>query len=196
MRGTIRSWVNGQVIMRASPQVREMVDVGREHRWRFQPMGRAHVPEKPVYLRDWVVVPIGQDTSEIPEPSLERVRALFEAGVRPKAFVMAHETPRMLAAPPGSTSLPAKPSIDWGKVKEDAAERAQRLMTRLPDTETVKPVLIQGAKALGMAAAAAAAVVAVPLLLVGLLGAVALADPVLIAVTDDDYFVEIDRWWA
>ena len=193
MNHPIRSWAKGQAIMRASPQVREMIEVGREHRWRFQPMGRAHVPTKPVYARDWVVVPIDEDTSQIPDVSLERVRALFEAGVRPKAFVIAHETPRVLAAPPGSARVPAQPAIDWPKLREDAAQRAKKLAERLPDLEVVGPVLLQGAKVVGIAVAV---MVAVPLLLVGAVGALALADPVLIAVTEDDYWVEIDRWYA
>ena len=47
-----------------------------------------------------------------------------------------------------------------------------------------------------VAVSAVVAVLAMPLFLIGGIGALVLVDPVLIAVTEDGYWVEIDRWYS
>jgi len=193
MNQPVRDWMRGEVMVRRSPRVREMVAVGRENHWRFRPMGRASVPTAPVRLRDWMLVPVEQDSSHIPARSLERVQALYEAGVRPKAYILAHETPRTLTASTVAEAGPVKESFDWAKIRQEAARRAGQLAEHLPDWEVVGSVALKVLTVLGVTAGALAAV---PVLLVGLVATAVLVDPILIAVTEDDYWVEIDRWWV
>ena len=193
MNRPVRDWMRGEVLVRRSPQVREMVAVGRENHWRFRPMGRAAVPTAPVHLGDCMLVPVEQDSSRIPARALERVQALYEAGVRPKAYILAHETPRTLAASTAVEAGPVKESFDWNKIRQEAAGRAGQLAEHLPDWEVVGAVAVKVLTVLGVAAGALAVI---PVLLVGVVAAAVLVDPILIAVTEDDYWVEIDRWWV
>jgi len=193
MNQPVRDWMRGEVMVRRSRRVREMVAVGRENHWRFRPMGRASVPTAPVRLRDWMLVPVERDSSHIPARSLERVQALYEAGVRPKAYILAHETPRTLTASTVAEAGPVKESFDWAKIRQEAARRAGQLAEHLPDWEVVGSVALKVLTVLGVTAGALAAV---PVLLVGLVATAVLVDPILIAVTEDDYWVEIDRWWV
>jgi len=193
MNRPVRRWMNQQVITRTSPEARTMVVVGRSNHWHFQAMGKAEIPTRPLFLRNWVLVPIDQDSSLIPASALQRVQAIYSAGLRPKGFVLAHEAPRELKAPPGSDTPKSGPRVDWRKLREESTEKLKRAADHLPDMSVVGPVLIQGLKVLGIAMAGLAAV---PILLAGAVGAAVLVDPVLFAVTSDGYWVEIDRWYA
>jgi hypothetical protein len=57
----------------------------------------------------------------------------------------------------------------------------------------VGPLLI---KLLVAAVAALVAALVAPVLFVGLMGAAILVDPMLVAVTEDGYWVVVDQWWS
>ena len=166
-----------------SLRVRELMTLGKDELWDFAVLGQAPMPEKPVRLEDWLIVPAQQDSSDIPEQALTRVQAIFAAGIRPKGFVLVHEAPMLLPPPEGA--------------------EMQRVETQwAPDPETTQKVI----ETLSFGISALAKVVAWAVTLVAVAGAivvpaifmagVALIDPILIAVTEDDYWVEIDRWWV
>ncbi|MDH3943341.1 MAG: hypothetical protein OEV06_04515, partial [Anaerolineae bacterium] len=78
------------------PETQKILDFGRDQGWQVQPLGRAPLPDQPVHLGRWLIIPAEQDTTPVPARSMERIQALFAAGVRPKGFVVVHEAPPLL----------------------------------------------------------------------------------------------------
>ncbi len=154
-----------------SPEAGQLLALGQARHWDCEVLGRAPCPTWPVRVEGWLIAPVQQDSSRIPARTLERVQAIYAVGLRPKAFVLVHEAPMQLAAP-------ARP--DSGiKMSPHISPELKLLLKAL------------GGLTLGAAALAATAIMAVPLALV--LG-LAMVDPILVAITEDDYWIEIDRW--
>lgn len=157
----------------AGPEAQKLARLGQDRHWDFGVLGRAPLPAEPVRIRDWMIVPIEHDSSRIPARTLERVQAIFAAGLRPKGFVVVHEAPAQLAAP--------KPALAPGAAFSSSLGSAVKAME-----PALGGVVLALAQMLGMAAAG------LPLML--LFGLMAL-DPILVAVTEEGDWVEIDRWW-
>ena len=111
----------------------------------------------------------------MPTRALERVRSIFASGLRPKGFVIVHEAPMLLPAPE----------------EDDEPQIAPTPFFPAP-TEPLIPGLVS-VLAVGAAVLTAVASLILPAAL--LVGAF-LVDPILIAVTEDDDWIEIDRWWG
>ena len=163
----------------------QIVDLGKRRGWATRDYGRAPVPERPLYIDGWWLVPAPEDRAPMPRRAQLRVRALYEAGLRPKGFVVAHEAPSALTGP----SVQRRHRID------EAIEHARALLARLPVNALPKLRL-----ALRVAAPLAARCLIVTargclwaLTGLGVMVVVAI-DPILFAVTEDDHWVEIDRW--
>ncbi len=160
------------------PQALQLMQLGERRGWEPMVLGKAPLPEEPVRLGDWLLVPVEQDTSLIPARALRRVQAIYEAGLRPQGFVVVHEAPLQLAGP----KVASKPI--------DPAEIVERL----------RPVGAFAVKAAGVLAVVGAclltvmAAIALPIPF-ALIGAIAL-DPILVVVTEDGDWIEIDRWWS
>jgi len=161
-------------------EVGGLISLGEKQGWRARVLGRAPLPTVPVFIGGWWLVPIEQETAPIPSRACERVQAIFRAGIRPKGFVVAHEAPPLLPAPEESV--------------REQQEREQHETRR-----SWLPAAGAAAVAIGAVAVIPAIAVAVvgltlalsPLLL---LGGLIMVDPCLMAVTEDGYWVEIDRW--
>ena len=154
-----------------SPEASQLVTLGRRHRWPFQVLGQAPMLQETVRLGDWLLVPAQQDSSAIPARSLERVQAIFGAGLRPQGFVLVHEAPKLLKAPVVAKEKPiAQPDVSASILPNSTLDIATALGTGL----------------------AAFASMILPMLF--MVAAVALADPILVAVTEDGWWIEIDRW--
>jgi hypothetical protein len=155
-------------------QERELMGLGAYRHWSFEVVGVAPVPEAPVFHRDWWLVPLAQDHSPIPAFALERVQAIYEAGIRPKAFVVAHEARALLPAPANMPRI--SPLEFWGRQLAEHSATAVRVLG------AVLSVVIPAAVAiLGTA------------VLVGLETAIAI-DPCLIAVTEDGVWIRVASW--
>jgi len=164
------------------PEARQLMTLGHENGWEFSILGQAPLPREHFRLGDWMIVPAHQDSSVIPARALERVQSIYASGLRPKGFVLVHEAPKLLSAPQ--------------EEKPQSAPREAELPNLTPAIKVVGGALGTLAIAtLGIgglvAVLMAGAVVALPAFL--LAGAIAL-DPILIAVTEDDIWIEIDRW--
>lgn len=164
----------------ASPRVEELMTLGRGEAWDFALLGQAPMPTQPVRVKDWLIVPAEQDSSEIPVQALARVSAIFAAGIRPKGFILVHEAPMFLPAPQEEQEqfLEAQWMLD--------PESTQKVIEKLSFGVTTLAKVMAGAVTL------ATTVILPAIFLTG----AALLDPILIAVTEDDYWVEIDRWWV
>jgi hypothetical protein len=163
-----------------SAEAKALVDFGRKKGWPFAVLGVAPIPAEPVVFGKWKVVPAHLDSSEIPPVTMQRIKSIFEAGFRPKGFVVVHELPAML--PTGA----------------DVVEGEYRLVNQSGVTIDVTSIFEAGLRvgvALGKLAITVTAVTAgivVPSLLA--VGSAILLDPILVAVTQDDIWVEVDRW--
>ncbi len=165
---------------RQSTQALELLELGNNRLWDIQVIGRAPMPEQPVRLAEWLIVPAHMDTTEVSQRAFNRVEAVFAAGIRPKGFVVVHEAPMALPAPPSEQK-----SYQW------------QLDSRT--TQKVIDVLSLGIAGVGKVltgALTAAVAVGSAVLPAFLVMSAIILDPILIAVTEDDYWIEIDRWWV
>src|SRR3989304_7399310 len=80
------------------PETAKLVHYGLSHGWGLAILGQAPMLEEPVRLKEWLLVPAHEDIGQIPTRALNRVQALFAAGVRPQGFVIVHEAPMALPA--------------------------------------------------------------------------------------------------
>ena len=160
-------------------QERELASLGANRNWPFRVLGIAPVPTTAVYHNNWWLVPVAEDHSQIPARALERVRAIYEAGIRPKAFVIVHEAPAQLPAP---ANLPKVSRLDvWSR------QMTQHTITAIKVVGTVIATVVVPLMLATLGAGL--------LLSLGLVGAV-LTDPCLIVVTEDDVWIQIDYWMA
>ena len=101
---------------------------------------------------------------------------------------MVHETPKLLHTPKASR----KRGLTWGDVTARLKEVGEVVVSA---ADKAAPIAWEVTKAIGKVAVAAVTVTTVgALAFLGLAISVIAADPILIAVTDDDCWVEIDRW--
>src|SRR5687767_14072640 len=94
-----------------SPETQQLVSLGRARGWDFTVLGQAPLPTQPVRLSKWLIVPAEQDTSPIPARALERVQAIYAAGLRPKGFVLVHEAPMALSSARSDQPPSALPNL-------------------------------------------------------------------------------------
>jgi hypothetical protein len=158
-----------------SVDARKIVALGRTHRWPFQVLGQAPTIEEPVRLGDWLLVPAQQDSTPIPDRAIERIQAIFAAGIRPQGFVLVHEAPKLLKAP---------------------VETKVAMQELYPPRAEAAPLSQSGAELLSMLGSGLAAMASMIFPMLLFVAAAAMADPILVAITEDNYWIEIDRWWT
>ena len=154
-----------------SPAVGQLLAVGRAHMWPFQPLGQAPMLQEPIRLGDWLLVPAQQDSAPIPARAMARIQAIYAAGARPQGFVVVHETPMLLKAPAETSPRPQDATLPVGTAVANAV----------------------ASDVLSAVAGVLSAFVSVILPAMFLVAA-AMVDPILVAVTEDGYWIEIDRW--
>jgi hypothetical protein len=159
----------------ASFQTQKVMSLGRDNGWGFNVLGKADLPDRPIHLEKWLIIPAQEDRTPVPKRTLERIRAIYAAGLNPKGFVVVHEAPRYLSAPQQENSHETGTRVQYKTEKYDN-----------PTGSTTLTNLVTGFAAL-------LGVMATLVFPVMLLGLVAL-DPIVIAVMDDGCWVEIDRW--
>lgn len=183
MTTTVRGWLAGW----ASPEARRYLALGKEQGWKVGVLGRAPMPDRPVRLGDWLLVPAEQDSSHMPSRAVERARSVFAAGLRPQGFVLAHEAPRLL---PGSTQAHVDRWTLSGLPPD--LKSMFSLSSGLLALLAIVVAVIAGLIVMALALGVAAFILALPL---SLLSGVTLVDPILVAVTEDGYWIELDRWF-
>lgn len=175
------------VVLVSDTTAQGVLDLGTRRRWNVTVLGYAPMPTDIVHLGDWMIVPAHMDTAPLPKRAWQRVQAIYEAGLRPQGFVVVHETPQLLTS--ATHKRPRRPTTDDFR----AALRGMTRSVALGATKAA-PIVWQVAKAAGTVAwMSAKAVGYSTLIAIGLIAAV-LVDPILIAVTNDDCWIEVDRW--
>jgi len=162
----------------------ELIDFGNSQGWDFMVLGNAPIPEYPIRSDDWLIVPAHLDNTVLPEFAKLRMDAIFSAGIRPKAWFLVHEAPKLL--PP---TIESDIHVDGLNQRIVSRRNRQKLRSVLKVVGIAVGVIAVAAGALAVAAFVAA--VTLPALLVP---AALLLDPILVAVTEDGYWIEIARW--
>ena len=186
-RQSLATSFTGRVATLVSPETRQLVELGRQKGWDSNVLGRASLPSAPVRLGDWLIVPAHLDSSPIPERALQRVQSVFEAGLRPKGFVLVHEAPKLL---PG----PTQDQNDTLRIYA-LPDNIANVLKVVGSALGILALFLVGAAGLMILALAAATLATILVLPAILAVGAALVDPILVAVTEDGYWIEIDRWW-
>lgn len=175
VRPSVQQSVGPRHQPRPSREAGQLVALGRAHYWPFQVLGQAPMIAQPVRLGDWLMIPAQQDSTAIPARAISRIQAIFAAGIRPEGFVLVHEAPKLLKAPPAAPAEP-RPMSGATYSPEGTSDFATSLANGLAAlASTILPMLF-------------------------FVVAAAMADPILVAVMNDDLgtedpvWVEIDRW--
>ena len=146
-------------------QAHQFLALGDRMGWQTQVIGRAPMLKEAVRLQDWMLVPAHEDTTPLPARTMRRIRIIYSQELRPQGFVVVHEAPMQLTAP--KPVIVEKPPMEWEGVGKAVGAVAK-----------VLGVLLLGSM----------------LLPLGLIAGMVLLDPILVAVTEDGYWIEIDRW--
>ncbi len=166
-------------------QYREVLQVGALNQWHFDVWGVSPPPTHSVYFKNYWLVPLAEEQGQMPAAALARVAAIYDAGIKPKAFIFAHEAPATLKAPPPPPAPTFSERVDqFRPYAQKLASHSGKAMqvTGKVLSDYVFPATVTGMQVLG-----------------GLLAAVAftaiLIDPALICVTSDDLvWVKIYAW--
>ena len=162
----------GESILAAPTQ--QLLSLGQENGWPVQVLGKAPMVTQPTRAGKWLLVPATIDSTPLPERTMERLHALYNAGIRPQGFVMVHEAPLQLPSP---TSI-------------EAPKKDKQLLQKIGSAALGLGVLT-GSLAAGLVVAVVGGLLILP---AGLLAAAVVIDPILVAVMPDNAWVEIDRW--
>ncbi len=160
--------------MNLGPQTKQLLTLGEENHWPTQILGRAPMLEEPLRVREWVLMPAILDETPLPEHAIERIHAVYKVGIRPQGFVIVHEAPLQIEIP----QTDVKPKVDSDLLKK----------------------IGRAALGIGILSGSIAALVGIAILggvllaPIGLLGAAVVLDPILVVITTDNYWIEIDRW--
>jgi len=140
-------------------------------------LGQSMVPAFPQLVGNWWLEPLGPSTI-LPERARRRLQAVLTAGVIPRAVVVFHELP---ATPPARFSAARRRGVQLARALPPLAMAVERSALRL--LPVLGWLLIAGIRALlsGLTAVVAALV---------------LVDPCLVVVTEDGWWLEVDRWAA
>jgi len=156
-----------------SADTRQVLALGEQRRWPFRVLGTAPLPEEPVQLGGWLLVPAQQDSTPLPARTMTRIQAIFAAGIQPMGFVVVHEAPKLLKAP------------------------LESLEPRVSQAPTVTgTTLLPGSTSDALAAVGTAmSTMASIILPMFAFVAAAMLDPLICAVlAPDSAWVEVDRW--
>ncbi|MCH7662274.1 MAG: hypothetical protein IH859_00180 [Chloroflexi bacterium] len=174
--------VGGTFLPIASP-ARQLLTFGRGQGWNPKVLGKAPLPISPVRMHDWLIIPAQQDTSPIPGRAMARIQSIYAAGLRPAGFVLVHEAPKLL---PAGTRDVAAENLRLGRLSPQFTAWIKNVLKAMAGIFGVLAV----ATGTLILAILAAALILPAILLVGVLA----IDPILVAVSEDGYWIEIDRW--
>lgn len=177
--------------------------------WKYKVLGRAEMPEAISYAGNWVIVPSDADATDIPDHAMDKVTAIFAEGFRPKGFLLVHEITTQEASKRPKSAF-AMPHANWF---DQTPKRQRNFSIAWPNLSNIgkalaplgeiafallKVVAVLAAIALGVIAliSIVKAILTGAAILFGLfvLANMAGLDPILVVVTDDNYWIEIDRW--
>ena len=175
----------------ANPETRKLLALGNQHDWDFQVLGAAPMPTEAIRVREkWLILPAHEDPTELPDFAMERMKRIFESGIRPKGFVLIHETSMLLPAPARVDVGQGHNVNDW-QLPAIPLDKVKSVLS-IVGWILAGSAIVAGAAVLIIAAFAFVSALLLPAAIIT--GAAAGIDPILVAVMDDDVWVEIARW--
>jgi hypothetical protein len=140
-------------------------------------LGQSMAPVIPQQVGNWWLEPLGPATL-LPARAQRRLHAVVSAGVVPRAVVVLHE---LLPTPPARSSAIRRHAVAAARALPPMAAAVERSALRL--LPVLGWLLVAAVRVLlcGLAAVAAALVP---------------VDPCLVVVTEDGWWLEVDRWAA
>jgi hypothetical protein len=139
-------------------------------------MGTAPVPSGPVIVGKWLLVPEHMDESILPISAAQKIQAIRVGGLQPRGYVIAHEVPE-------EKGEFEKRGLDTQKSSEEPRPTTPGSDSKVDDSGGG---LLKGVRSI---------LSKLPIILPALfIGSLLLLDPILIAITDDYRWVEIERW--
>lgn len=161
-------------------KAKDLVTFGRSLGWDFPVLWNGPMPARPSHQNNWLIVPAHLDTTPIPDHAQRKMNAILSSGIQLRGWVIIHEAPRLL------TDTPKDEPLESFKIPGAWKNKAKSTL-KVTGSILGTLALAAGSVALGIAA--------LTLLLPGVLIAGALMlDPILVAVIEDGFWVEIDRW--
>jgi len=177
---------SGNLENQVSQEALRLMALSQEHGWNFNILGSAPLPTQSVQVGDWLIIPAHLDSTPIPARTMQRLQAIFSAGIHPRGFVVVHEAPKLLPSPTRKAQGTIKGLVPYPKLQLAFKIAAYTLGALLIGFAAILGVLV-----MVFAAVILAGVALIPLVL---LAGATMVDPILVAVTDDDWWIEIDRW--
>ncbi|MDO8673973.1 MAG: hypothetical protein Q7O66_21390 [Dehalococcoidia bacterium] len=167
-------------------------------------LGQSQAPIFPMQVGPWWMEPLTRET-KLPARAEKRLQALLATGVKAKAVVLFHEIPTATKRRPSRLERNLRQAVSTSvrslqqelPVKVEQAGRAANQLFYRTATATQKnaPVVARSLLKMGVVALPIiAAVVLGTLSITATIAAAALHDPCLVLVTQDGYWIEVDRW--
>ncbi|HEY59267.1 MAG TPA: hypothetical protein G4N92_01050 [Anaerolineae bacterium] len=79
-------------------QTKQLLTLGKENRLPMQVLGKALMLNQPMIIQYWLLVPCTIDFTSLLDQAIQRIKNLYEAGIRPQGFVMVHKAPLQIKA--------------------------------------------------------------------------------------------------
>ncbi len=170
-----------------------LLDLAERNHWNPWVLGQAPMPGAPMFAQNWWVIPLEMDKSPLPQHAWERIKIIRQSGVKVQGFIVIHD-PRLALPAPSSTKNDATVRLSQ-TVKSMPWKRIATMIASLVAAAVSLLVVIGAVVAIAAAALTALMIALVPLAIASVAGLMAI-DPFLVAVTEDGYWVVIDRWWT
>ena len=148
----------------------ELIEFGKSKGWKFSILGKAPVPNNPVDRGDWIFMPFDMDNAIIPWNAKGKQMDILDAGLQPRAFVIAHEVKNKPPIIEDEQNEEMKPFHE--KTEVIAKPKSDSLGKSKNWFNSILPML--------------------PIFLIAMI----FVDPILIAITDDYTWVELERWYV
>jgi len=173
-------WTNST--FRIDNSAKSLIDFGRSQGFDFRQLGKAPMPNTVTRIDKWLITPMHLDSTPLPERARQRMKLVAEVGIRPKGWLLIHEAPKHLPAPQQEKTVTQPKETIHPEIKQQAKKALKVTGSILGGF-----AIATG----GLALAIGAITLLVPAFLIA---GVVMLDPILVAVTDDGHWIEIDRW--
>ena len=165
---------NAPVKVKGYVKTEELIELGKSLNWKVHVLGKAPVPVEPIPHGDWLLVPYDLDVNQKPESVSRKIKAISDAGLKPRAYVILHEIPKDKSKLMGEASQVASPVPQIKEIPNPHIPQPQEA----PKRRSRNPF--------------GSILSWIPIFFLALF----LIDPILVAITEDYTWVELERWYS
>jgi hypothetical protein len=182
-----------KLLGRNNPELKQVVELAEKKHWGIRVLGEGSIPETPIFREGWWYEPLSEECVIHPL-AVQRVQEIYQAGIRPKGFIVAHQTLPILGGPKPKVNVTVvddcwpkfdpQPKVEIRKGKVQTKVQTECLPDLMPALQVIGQVVGVALQVLGV----------VLMVIVGALSTISL-DPALIMVLEDGTQVEVARWY-